>query len=469
MRALFAFSLVAGAAAHGHPQTMPPHWMHAKPWAVEDWTVVEYGESLHNGQFLANVTKYKSPTIHLMTGGAFFSLNPITHVPFPKGDYTILEANFTMVNADTEEPTSLAEVYNHHWLLGTADSLNVLEPCEDNLFFGGGAEFRGVPQFDDGIHGNIRIGARGYCGGNLHFIRTEDLATNWTGFNDPKGNLGAAVKNCIECGYAPGRAPGICKEKDDGSFNCCFDGSRCPVNHPEDKTKKGYRLEYTVKWTRELFVRKPSQGGVLDIGGGAVEWNVAAHLNEPPSSPQVHQICSDTVCNTTKTFKVNKAGDFDQGGLCAGTMFRSYLHMHTGAINGTMYVNGVEKCTSYPRIGTVPGMGPESVGNEKGYNVGFHNCIDEQNLKNSVRLNEGDLVTITGLYDVDPKSTRNAPITGGKHGGIMGLYFYGIDCDEGTYATQYVCRESKCLQAPKGDFNTSASCKQACGTGTTLV
>merc|ERR1712139_759467 len=109
----------------------------------------------------------------------------------------------------------------------------------------------------------------------------------------------------------------------------------------------------------------PSQGGVLDIGGGAVEWNVGPFLDNPPDPlppflPRVHQKCNATVCNTTKTFKVNRAGDFDQGGLCPGTMFRSYLHQHTGAISGTMYINGKEICTSYPRVGTVPGTGQVS-------------------------------------------------------------------------------------------------------------
>jgi hypothetical protein len=311
----------------------------------------------------------------------------------------------------------------------------------------------------------------------LHFIRTEDLATNWTGLNDPKGDYGAAVKNCIECGYAPGRAPGICIEEQDGQFNCCFDGSRCPVNHPKDKTKKQYRLEYTVKWTRDLTVRKGRQGGVIDVGGGAVEWNVAPFLDSPPDpfpeilfTPRVHQICNATVCNTTKSVRVNTAGDFDQGGICAGTMYYSYLHQHTGAISGTMLVNGKHICSSYPKIGTVPGTGSESVGNEMGYNVGFHLCINGEHQNNSVRLNEGDVVTITGLYDVNAKSSQNLPIKGGKHGGIMALYFYGIDCDPGTYPTKYVCRQNKCIETINGAvFDNITSCEQGCGRGSPMA
>jgi hypothetical protein len=469
---LLSFSLVAGAIAHMHE--MPPSWMHAEPWTVDNWTTVEHGESLHKGEFPVNTTKYISPTIHLMTGEAHFSLNPLTHVPFPKGDYSIIEFNITMVNAKTNKPTSLAEVYNHHWLLGTADSVNVLEPCEKNLFLGGGAEFRGMP----GVWGDraiVRIGARGYCGANLHFIRTEDLKTHWTGLNDPKGNYGAAVKNCMECGYAPGRAPfgakglGICSQALDGFFSCCFDGSRCPVNNPLDGRKKGYRLQYEVKWTRDLFAKKAAQSGVLDVGNGAVEWNVGPFLNKPPISPlspgkRLHQICNATVCNTTHQFPVMKAGAFDQGGLCPGSMIGSYLHMHAGAIRGEMYVNGKYKCSSTPRLGTVPGKGPESVGNEKGYTIGFSFCVDPSNPSEAVRLNHGDIVTITGLYDVNVKSSRNLPLPGGKHGGIMMLFFYQIDCDPGTYPTEYVCRQNKCLATVvNGDFKNETSCKQACG------
>lgn len=60
------------------------------------------------------------------------------------------------------------------------------------------------------------------------------------------------------------------------------------------------------------------------------------------------------------------------------------------------------------------------------------------------------------------KSTRNLPLPGGKHGGIMGLYFYGIDCDPGTFPTQYVCRQSSCIPVPAGDYKTEDACDKAC-------
>ena len=50
---------------------------------------------------------------------------------------------------------------------------------------------------------------------------------------------------------------------------------------------------------------------------------------------------------------------------------------------------------------------------------------------NSIRLNKGDNLTIWSLYDVDKASTRAYPMPGGKHGGIMALFFYYMSCDAG--------------------------------------
>ena len=53
---------------------------------------------------------------------------------------------------------------------------------------------QGVPVIFPEGYGMQRFNAKGCCGGNLHFICTEDLATNWTGMNDPNGNYHAAVE-----------------------------------------------------------------------------------------------------------------------------------------------------------------------------------------------------------------------------------------------------------------------------------
>merc|ERR1712151_355080 len=94
-------------------------------------------------------------------------------------------------------------------------------------------------------HGYVSKTGTQWWSANFHFINTEDLDTAY--FN---GSHGAAVKSCIECEYAPKKSlacvPGL-----DGSaiFACCAAGARCPVNHPENKTKKNYYLVSNITWT----------------------------------------------------------------------------------------------------------------------------------------------------------------------------------------------------------------------------
>merc|ERR1711920_138952 len=142
-------------------------------------------------------------------------------------------------------------------------------------------------------------------------------------------------------------------------------------------------------------------------------------------------------------------------------MVWSYLHQHVGAINGSMFINGKHHCTSIPHIGTDPNNAP---GNEKGYVVGFERCVDKDVKDNMVRLNKGDNITIIAHYDVDPASTANLPLPGGKHGGVMGLFFHYMDCDPGSFKADYVCRENMCIpvMAGKGKYKTLGACMKAC-------
>ena len=61
-------------------------------------------------------------------------------------------------------------------------------------------------------------------------------------------------------------------------------------------------------------------------------------------------------------------GVSDYTGVCSGKLMWGYLHQHTGAINGTLSLNGKPVCTSSAIYGTDPANPP---GNEKGYVVNF--------------------------------------------------------------------------------------------------
>lgn len=166
------------------------------------------------------------------------------------------------------------------------------------------------------------------------------------------------------------------------------------------------------------------------------------------------------MCNISRSWTVDTMGDFGTDAICSGTMIWSYLHQHNGAIDGTMFVNGEPYCTSKPIIGTDPNNAP---GNEKGYVTGFTKCIDKDILANEVRLNKGDVVTLEALYDVDESSHRNFPFPGGKHGGIMGLYFVMMDCDDDAWEYQYACAENQCVKVRGAPFRTLEHCQKSCG------
>ena len=188
-----------------------------------------------------------------------------------------------------------------------------------------------------------RIKVEGNCGGNIHLINTQDLKLEWQGLNNPNGSIWAAMKNCIECGWAPDRMPG-CTEELDGNIECCFTGSRCPVNNPEDKTEKKYVIQnlvkfvkkhdanfcviynksnphyryviqYELEYSRDLKPFKDIHGGLFDVSGGAIEWNIAPNHNDPGR----FTMCDDKICNITNSMTVGYEKKFGDG-ICPGTM-----------------------------------------------------------------------------------------------------------------------------------------------------
>jgi hypothetical protein len=111
--------------------------------------------------------------------------------------------------------------------------------------------------------------------------------------------------------------------------------------------------------------------------------------------------------------------------------------------------------------------------NEKGFVVGISNCVDKRTLDNGLVLKKGDVMTVETFYDVDPKSQRNAPFPGGKHGGIMALFFAAMHCDPGTYGEKYVCRQGQCIGVKRElpfmrVFKDYESCSERCDRNTPI-
>jgi len=160
---------------------------------------------------------------------------------------------------------------------------------------------------------------------------------------------------------------------------------------------------------------------LLDVGGAphvtkgqftfGTEWNVDSYLSNYGANTQ----CNSTVCISTNSVVIGEQKSLEDG-WCSGELIWAYNHMHAGAIEGKMFINGKEYCKSTPQVGTDPHNKPL---NEKGFVVDISNCVDKRTMNNSVILKKGDVLKVITLYDVNPQSARNAPLPGGKHGGIM--------------------------------------------------
>lgn len=299
---------------------------------------------------------------------------------------------------------------------------------------------RGVPYIYPEGYGNIIPGNK-HWSANIHFIRTADLNAEHYG-----GSVAAATKACIECEYARGKGiscvPGL---KGFGIFGCCFDGCRCPVNNPQDKSHKSYSLVYNVTWTTDVQAVMPLKVYVIDV----FHCNIVSNLK--PNMQSGNTKCDDKLCisQATRTMPVS------------GTIHWAYGHQHTGAYNLTLSVNGAPACTSFPHIGTDPHDMP---GMEKGYAVGFRMCVDPA-LDKPIHVNKGDSLTVTALVSVDKADTRYAPFPGGEHTGMMGLFYFWYH--EDTEADRFACSGGKCV--PDSSGVPLEVCQAACGNSTTLV
>jgi len=395
------------------------------------------------------VESFKSQKIELMAGEAWFTLPDVTKLPMPMPGtpYAILSASYDIVHSDTGVPAPLSEMYSHHWLvydrlLGSS-GFNIGCGGENSFVsnvYGAGGEMRGISYDHPPGHGQIYPGnSSNYWSANMHFIRTEDLST--TKFN---GSYGAALKSCIECEYEAGKSltcvPGLDQT---AIFACCFDGSRCSVNTPKDKSKKTYQLVYNITYTKQVAQVKDMRTFVIDAFDCRICQNLA------PYTKKAWTQCDDKVCKVQGT----RAMPY------SGTILWAYTHQHTGAINATMSVNGVPHCTSYPHYGTDPHNTP---GNEKGYAVGFHMCINEKNASQGIHVNKGDNITLKAHISVDAADTTALPIPGGSHNGFMNLFFFSMHPDE-PEEDAYACVNDACVKKAGGV--PLKTCQAVCGPG----
>ena len=215
----------------------------------------------------------------------------------------------------------------------------------------------------------------------------------------------AGVKECIECWGGPLKPCGM---RQNGSFACCQSG-RCPVAHV-DTVPVEYRMQITLTYTRNVSMVRPVDMETYLAPDCQYEYNVYANYEEPEQK-------------ATKTWIV----DHDK------RLLFGVGHMHSGALNVSVYINDVFLCASYPIYGSTP----RTVGDEKGHLVEVTRCLDDGSagsypnhpagsyVNHSVVVKAGDKLRVDGWYWVGKTDARILPTPAGPHLGVMS-YFYAV-------------------------------------------
>lgn len=170
-------------------------------------------------------------------------------------------------------------------------------------------------------------------------------------------------------------------------------------------------------------------------------------MNVYPGKHKHGTDCGDKLCKTNVTRQMP----------VSGTLMWAYDHQHVGAVNGSLAVNHKHACSSYPHTGTDPHNTP---GNELGYLAGFKLCVDPAYPEQNIHVNKGDNLTLTAFYNVDPMDNTSYPLPGGKHTGIMNLFYFFLAEDEPEVL--YSCKNNQCVSSETGGVPLDV-CQSACG------
>lgn len=314
----------------------------------------------------------------LADGEMVYTNEHTTFVPNVDFDYSILELTSTRnLNRDTGERVGLDEVYIHHFFIHphmASGSEDISAYYEDPVW-----------SFPDGY--GIEVPAENFPKLAVfgHFISNKNLAPL-------NGSVGRARKECNECYYAPGKG-NMCTPDQNGSFACCGvkqTPTSCETT-TTDSTRTKYRLELNFLVSRNIESFKPitfwqlfgplcdtyrgsacGAGGVKSLkgyGGGAAYFEVPELPNEEPYFKTEASIASPA----------------------SGELFVSFAHLHTGAVNSTLYLNGEPVCTSIATHGTDPDPST-NVGNEQDHLVYISSC------DHTIRFEVGDVWSWDSYY-----------------------------------------------------------------------
>lgn len=364
-----------------------------------EFTEVSHSSKLHPLGYTVHQTSFLSPPMSLKPGQVVFTNPKKTPLKMPEDGSMIVGFVGEVVDSNNQS-MPLTFVYDHHWIAVDPSHQNDLCKGFENYVFGIGAESRKTPTHFPGGYG-YPMPAGDKWGGNIHILHTQNLSTEFS----IDGSVEGAQKRCNECYYAPGKGS-KCTPSQNGTFQCCgdkcYDGScSCPVvDGAKDLPARVYYLRYTINYVApsEAAQLKDVRIGVWTTPNCAAYYGVQASDEEPESMSET-------------TFTVPHSGE----------VVHAIGHLHTGAINVSMWLNGEFVCASYPTYGTEKDV----PGNELGHLVKMSICLDKDTTGKTMKTVAGDNVTIRAFYYVGSNDTRLGSAPAGTHLNVM-AYMYTV-------------------------------------------
>lgn len=407
----------------------PPKLHHDKSYTIKNLSGSGIGHDDRDNIVVTPMTiAYE---YELYDGQNIFTSTKTELIPNLDFDYAVLGMSAARnINRETNEPVSLDEVYMHHFSIPPINMIGAEVLTRD----------ASMPyiKFPDGYALHVIIKETPHIKTNAHLLSNKNLAPIG-------GSLSRAHKECNECFYAPGKGSD-CTPEVSGTFSCCGDSHACTKGReecacatthakPDTSRTTKYRVEIDLLISRDISKFKRVD-----------QWNFAApacavNLNGDgvfeAYSPD--NFCANSTGlaigggslfhavpeNDANPYLKTKANVLAPAG---GKLVWAQGHLHTGAINVTLLLNGRVVCAANTVYGTDSNEAANAR-NEQNHLVRIGSCYDEIG-EGGIRFEEGDVFTTESFYYAGTDDERMSGIeAAGGHRNVMSMFFTGVDFD----------------------------------------
>ncbi len=359
----------------------------------------------------------------LRDGELFFTLPQHDSIPNLGYDYALVGVgSFRNLYRDTRKSVSLDEVYVHHFNIFSITILSAEDLNRDPYM-----------RLPEGYAMHIKDP---FLRINAHLISNKNLAPI-------EGSQERAHKECNECYFAPTKGSD-CTPEHSGTFLCCGDSPACAKSDEEcfcpttsnSSTTTKYTIEVEFLVSKDLHKFKRIDQWAISapscsdnpLGDSIPEYyppdsycakeNLKSISNDGALFHQVYENNKEPFLRTS----VNVLAP------TGGKLVWASSHLHTGAVNATLYQNGVPVCSTTTKHGTAEDPSTNAR-NEQNHLVRISSCYDQIS-SSGIRFEEGDVFTAESYYYAGSDDVRfSNVIAAGEHRNAMSIWYTGMAFD----------------------------------------